>query len=69
MIMGYSFGAVTAVVMYKGHRIETTESPMQVVFVVDGDREHAYWSIADAKRAINGKQLKYWSVDIRNWFR
>lgn len=37
--MAYSFGTVTAEMAYKGHRIETTESPMQIVFVVDGDRE------------------------------
>ena len=55
--------------VYKGHRIVTTESPMQIVYVVDGDREHAYWSVADAKRAINGKELKYLPVDVRNWFR
>lgn len=54
---------------YKGHTIETTESPMQIVFVVDGDREHAYWSIADAKRAINGKQTISLPVDVRHWFR
>jgi len=66
--MAYSFGTVTAEMAYKGHRIETTESPMQIVYVVDGDREHAYWSIADAKRAINGKELKYFSVDVRHWF-
>lgn len=67
--MAYSFGTVTAEKAYKGHRIETTESPMQIVFVVNGDREHAYWSIADAKRAINGKEVKYLPVDVRYWFR
>lgn len=68
-VMAYSFGTVTAEMAYKGHRIETTESPMQIVYVVDGDREHAYWSIADAKRAINGKELKCLPVDVRHWFR
>ena len=67
--MAYSFGQVTGRIIYKGHFIETTESPIQMVFVVNGDREHAYWSIADAKRAINGEQLKYESVDIRHWFK
>lgn len=67
--MAYSFGQVTSTTAYKGHVIETTESPMQVVYVVDGDREHAYWSIADAKRAINGKQTISLSVDVRSWFR
>lgn len=64
-----TFGTVTAEMPYKGHRIETTESPLQIVYVVDGDREHAYWSVADAKRAINGKELKYLPVDVRGWFR
>ena len=68
-VMAYSFGTVTAEMVYKGHRIETTESPMQIVYVVDGDLEHAYWSVADAKRAINGKELKYLPVDVRHWFR
>ena len=67
--MAYSVGQVTAETAYKGHRIETTESPMQIVYVVDGDREHAYWSVAAAKRAINGKELKYLPADVRNWFR
>lgn len=67
--MSYSFGTVTAEIAYKGHRIETTESPIQTVYVVDGDRERAYWSIADAKRAINGQELKFVPVDIRNWFK
>lgn len=67
--MEYSFGTVTAEMAYKGHRIDTTESPMQIVYVVDGDREHAYWSVADAKRAINGKELKSLPVDVRHWFR
>lgn len=67
--MAYSFGTVTAEMRYKGHRIETTESPMQIVYVVDGDCEHAYWSVADAKRAINGKDLKSCPTDVRHWFR
>lgn len=67
--MEYSFGTVTAEIAYKGHRIETTESPIQIVYVVDGDRERAYWSIADAKRAINGQELKFVPVDIRDWFK
>lgn len=67
--MAYSFGTVTAEKVYKGHIIATTESPIQVVYVVDGNREHAYWSIADAKRAINGQELKSFPVDVRDWFK
>lgn len=67
--MAYSFGKFTGEIGYKGHFIQTTESPIQIVYVVDGDLEHAYWSIADAKRAINGKELKYLPVDVRHWFR
>lgn len=66
--MAYSFGTVTAEMAYKGHRIETTESPMQIVYVVDGDLEHAYWSMADARRAIRGDELKFYPVDVRHWF-
>lgn len=67
--MAFQFGKFTAEIVYKGHFIQTTESPMQIVYVVDGDLEHAYWSVADAKRAINGKELKYLPVDVRDWFR
>ena len=68
-VMASQFGKFTAEIGYKGHFIQTTESPMQTVYVVDGDLEHAYWSIADAKRAINGNELKYSPVDVRSWFR
>ena len=68
-VMAFQFGKFTAEIGYKGHFIQTTESPMQIVYVVDGDLEHAYWSVADAKRAINGKELKYLPVDVRHWFR
>lgn len=64
----FTFASVTSLAAYKGHEIATTESPMQIVYVVDGDREHAYWSVADARRAINGQQLKYYPVDVRHWF-
>ena len=66
--MAYSFGKITGEISYKGHRIETVESPMQIVFAVDGDMEHAYWSVADAKRSINGVELKFYPVDVRHWF-
>lgn len=66
--MAHSFGKFTAELGYKGHFIQKTESPMQIVFVVDGDLKHAYWSIADAKRAINGKPTKSVPVDIEHWF-
>lgn len=67
--MAYQFGKYTAEIGYKGHFIQTTESTMQIVYVVDGDLEHAYWSVADAKRAINGKELKSLPTDVRHWFR
>lgn len=65
----YSFGQVTAAITYKGRKIETVESPMQVVFSVDGNYASAYWSVADAKRAIRGEGTKYLPVDVRDWFR
>lgn len=55
---------VTKTVTYKGHKIEQTESPIQIFFVVDGNLKTAYWSIADCKRAINGQQLVSLPVDI-----
>lgn len=66
-----AYGKIASVSEYKGHRIETVEDPaqIQILFVVDGDTEHAYWSMADAKRAINGKCLKFYAVDIQSWFR
>ena len=67
--MPYQFAQTTAETAYNGHRIERVESPMQIVFVVDGDRKNAYWSMADAKRAINGCLLKYFPVDIEHWYR
>lgn len=66
--MAYSFGQFTAEVSYKGHLIKTAESPIQIVYVVDGNLNSAYWSIADAKRAINGLPTKYFPVDIESWF-
>ena len=57
---------ITAKSTYKGHVIERTESPMQIFYVVDGDRGNAYWSMADAKRAINGQILKSCLVDIKH---
>lgn len=66
--MAYQFGQITWRGSYKGHSIEKAESPLQEVYIVDGDLELAYWSMADARRAINGKELKYYPVDVRNWF-
>ena len=67
--MAYQFAQITASTAYKGHRIDTVESPMQVVYMVDGRAEACYWSIADAKRAINAQQTKSLPVDVRHWFR
>ena len=64
-----AFAKITAEIQYKGHRIETVESPIQVVYMVDGNRERCFWSVADAKRDINWKPTKFLPVDIRHWFR
>lgn len=66
-IMAYQFGKITWRGSYKGHSIEKAESSLQEVYIVDGDRKRAYWSMADARRAINGVELKYYPVDVRNW--
>ena len=49
---------------YKGREIARVESPLQVFFVVDGDFRRAVWSVADAKRMINGKATLSEPVDI-----
>lgn len=49
---------------YKGHEIAHVETYFQAFFVIDGDLLHAYWSMADAKRAINGHSLSYEPVSI-----
>lgn len=67
--MAYSFATITGKVTYKGHTIETVESPMQIVYMVDGHKERCFWSVADAKRAINCQPTKFYSVDVRHWFR
>lgn len=67
--MAYSFVQITGEIMYKGHRIETVESPLQVVYMVDGQRDRCFWSVADAKRAINCQPTKFYSVDVRHWWR
>lgn len=54
----------TREISYKGHKIEQVESPVQIFFTVDGCLTTAYWSIADAKRAINGVLTKSQPVDI-----
>lgn len=51
---------------YKGHTIERMDSFIQTFFVVDTNLGSAYWSVADAKRAIRGEELKYYPVDIRH---
>ena len=66
--MAYQFAKITWRGSYYGHRIEKVESPLQEVYIVDGDREHAYWSMVDARRAIKGGELKYCPVDVRNGF-
>lgn len=66
--MAYKFVQITGEITYKGRKIETAETPMQIVYIVDGDREHALWSVADAKRYIRGEQTKYFPVDVRSWF-
>lgn len=67
--MAYQFAHTTQTCQYKGHTIEQYESPMQTVFVVDGRFDSALWSLADAKRFINGKELKFYPVDVRHWQR
>lgn len=57
---------ITSSRAYKGHTIEVAESPIQIFFVVDGNRAAALWSIADAKRSINGQPLVSLPVDIRH---
>ena len=57
---------VVKTLTYKGHVIEQTESPIQIFFVVDGNRQAAYWSVADCKRFINKQQLVSLPVDIRH---
>ena len=64
-----AFAKITAEIQYKGHKIETVESPIQVVYMVDGHQERCFWSVADAKRAINGQPTKFYSVDVRHWFK
>ena len=56
---------ITSTSTYKGHTIEKTESPIQIFFVVDGNRAAAFWSISDCKRSINGQQTNSLPVDIR----
>lgn len=64
-----AFAEITKVQTYKGNKIETVENPVQIVFVVNSDKAHALWSIADAKRYINGQPLKYYPVDVTSWFK
>lgn len=49
---------------YKGHKIDKVESPMQRFFVVDNDLAHAWWSMSDAKKSINGQVTTSESVNI-----
>lgn len=63
-----AFAKVASEIKYKGHRIETVESPIQIVYVVDGVRNNAFWSIADAKRALKGQPTKFYPVDVESWF-
>lgn len=63
-----AYAQVTGMATYKGHKIERVESPIQAVYVVDDDRKRGYWSMADAKRFINGKTLIYEPADVNSWF-
>lgn len=57
--------STTSTSTYKGHIISVMESAFgQTFFVVDTNLTSAYWSISEAKRAINGKALNYEPVDI-----
>lgn len=49
---------------YKGHTVATVESFMQRFFVIDSNLEAAVFSMADAKRQINGQPTRYESVNI-----
>lgn len=49
---------------YKKHSIQAWESPIQRVYVIDGDTSTAYWSISDAKRAINGEPILFQPCSI-----
>lgn len=57
---------VIETLIYKRHKIDKAESHLQTFFIVDDKLEAAYWSVADAKRAVNGQPLKYEAVDIRH---
>lgn len=63
-----AYAQVTGMATYKGHRIERVESPLQVVYVVDGNRARGYWSMSDAKRSVNGKVIIYEPADVNSWF-
>lgn len=64
----YQYAQITGSVTYKGHKIDKVESLLQIVYVIDGETKKAYWSMSDAKRAINGKANIFLPVDITNWF-
>ena len=53
-------------ITYKGHKVARVESYLQTFFVVDGDYANALWSVADAKRMINGQGTVSLPVDIRH---
>lgn len=67
--MAYQFAKIAATVFFRGHRIDTVESPMQIVFMVDENAGACYWSMEDARRFIRGQQTKSLPVDVRHWFR
>lgn len=47
-------------VSYKGHTITMCEDGFgQELVVIDGNEDKIFFSIADAKRVINGKKPKY----------
>lgn len=63
-----AYAQITGTATYKGHKIETVESPLQIVYIVDGERTNGYWSMADAKRFINGKATIYEPANVNSWF-
>jgi hypothetical protein len=49
---------------YKGHNIEKVERWGQIFFVVDDCYEAVYFSMADARRAVNGELTKWQPVSL-----
>lgn len=50
---------------YKGHTItKIVDGFGQEFFIIDGNDKIAHFSFADAKRAINGTQTKYYPIEL-----